>query len=181
LFAAASWGASISVVPAASSVNVGDYFAVSVVVDSATPIYAWEVTLTYSGGLVNGGTVTEGPFLATGGGTTFVALGPDDGLGQFGPVGATLNGAGPGVSGAGTLATFTFQALASGVAQFGVTSVTLLDETLFDITASSTPAQVTVNDESTVPEPTTIVLVGLSLATIGSWRYALRKNPVSDS
>jgi hypothetical protein len=154
---------------------VGDSFSVSVAVDSTLPVYAWELTLTYLGALVSAGTATEGAFLSAGGATTFLALGPDNGLGQFGPVSAALNGAVPGVAGTGTLVTFTFQALAAGVAQFGVTGVTLLDETLFDISSSTSNGSVTINAATGVPEPRTTTMVALCLAYWGYRRVRTSK------
>ena len=167
LLAAGLNAATITLVPSAASVSTGGSLSVSAQIDSTTPIYGWELTLTYLGTVVHATSALEGGFLATGGSTSFLSLGPDDLIGQYGPVAAALNGAVPGVTGTGTLAVFSFHAAAPGITTFNLIGVTLLDDTLFDVPVELNGITVTVNSSlSPVPEPKTWIPISLAVVLL---------------
>jgi hypothetical protein len=78
---------------------------------------------------------------------------------------AALNGAVPGVGGAGTLVSFTLQGLAAGMVRLDLSGVSLLDETLFNIATTPVGASFVVT-ENVVPEPGSAAVLSLCLLLV---------------
>ena len=85
----------------------------------------------------------------------------DNVLGSVTFTSGTLLGPGPGVSGAGTLATIKLQGVATGKTPLVLSNVILLDSQLSDITATTADGSASV-----VPEPGTLALLSLGLAAL---------------
>jgi len=97
-----------------ATVNVGDTFAIAVSITGAVDLTNYQFDLGYDPSLLQANSVTEGPFLATGGGTLFIPGVIDHTSGLISLVSNSLL-AFPGVSGSGTLASIEFTALAPGL------------------------------------------------------------------
>jgi hypothetical protein len=116
----------LSVQPTNSfGINLGDTFSINITVSNVIDLDGWQFNLYYQSAILNATGYSEGPFLQTGGSTTFFSEinftdHYDD---TFGVVGLNcLRFSIPtGVNGSGTLATITFKAVGSGpsVLHFG--------------------------------------------------------------
>jgi len=179
LFLASRMFGDVNVEPVTSP-SVGDTFNVNVDVANINDLYAYQLDLTFDPTLLAAVSVSEGPFLASGG-TTFFIPGTIDNVG--GSVTATadaLIGAISGVSGSGTLLTFEFTAIAAGTSALDIANPILLDSSFNDITANSNfqNGSVTIGASvnSVVPEPTYLALgaILLLLTVIGKVQRAPR-------
>ena len=150
--------------------NIGSTFSVNISIENITNLYAWEFKLYYPNSVLNGTTVAEGPFLKTGGVSTFF-IWPEftdnynETQGRL-LVACTRLGDVMGVDGNGVLATITF----SSTSNNGPESLHLAEVKLSDPNATKLPF-VTVDGEVTVlPEFSTALilplLIILTLATI---------------
>jgi general secretion pathway protein D len=116
----------LSVQPTNSfGINLGDTFSINITVSNVIDLDGWQFNLYYESAVLNATSYSEGPFLQTGGATTFFSVVNftdhyDD---TFGVVGLNcLRFSIPtGVDGSGTLAAITFKAVGSGpsVLHFG--------------------------------------------------------------
>lgn len=119
--------------------------------------------------------ITEGPFLAGGGTTDFIAGTIDNTGGTIVFTAGTLLGALAGVSGDGTLATIGFQALSTGTSVISLSNVILLDAILTDITADTVDGSVTVRIATAVPEPSTWVLLATGCTALLAYGWGRRR------
>jgi hypothetical protein len=96
--------------------GAGAVFSVDVIVSNVVNLYGWQFTLYYDSSLLNGTSITEGPFLKSVGNTYFPNSLNDNYNATHGRVTAacSLLGNISGVSGNGVLATVTFMAKAVG-------------------------------------------------------------------
>jgi len=156
-------GPSITLSPSAPTVNVGSSFSVNVIISGITDLYSWELDMGFSPATraaLTGQTI--GP-LFTGG--LYVPGTLNAGAGTITGAGAALFGAN-GVSGTGTIGTFTFTASSVGQVTFDLSRVLLGNSNLdpiFISNANWNPGLVTV-----VPEPTAALLTALGLALTAS-------------
>lgn len=153
--------------PSAATVAVGDTVVIDVDVSGASGLYAFGLDLNFDPAVLafTGGAATEGAFLP-GGGATFFIGGTDNGSGAVANTADTLLAAVAGVSGSGTLASFSFTALASGVSALTITNALLLDANLNAIEFLPGAASVTVRPAAALPEPGTLLLLGLGVAAL---------------
>lgn len=158
----------VSIETTAPTASVGDSVVVSVDIAGALDLYGIQFDLGFDPTLLSftGGTPTEGAFLPSGGTTLFVG-GTDNGAGAIIGTFESLVGAIPGVSGTGTLATFVFTAIGTGVSALTLANVLGLDSNLNVIDAGTSDGFVTVQEAISVPEPRTIALLGVALAGAG--------------
>lgn len=174
VFSSPIWADSVtlSAVASATTVSVGDNFTVAVNIANVSDLYAYQFDLGFTNGVVAFTGVQEGPFLATAG-TTFFLPGSVDGSGSnVAGTSDTLIGAISGAAGSGNLAIFDFTAIGAGISNFTIPNnpdpnnpdFFLLDSSFSSIDATLNAASVTVQGNSTVPEPSSVllVLVGLS-------------------
>jgi hypothetical protein len=176
LFLASRVFADVFVEPVTSP-SLGDTFNVNVDVANINDLYAYQLDLTFDPKLMSAVSVSEGPFLPSGG-TTFFIPGTIDNVG--GSVTATadaLIGAISGVSGSGTLLTFEFTALALGTSALDIANPILLDSSFNDITAGSNFQNGSVTIIlSAAPEPGYLVLCAVLLLISFARRVQLRNS-----
>jgi len=107
----------VQISPSPIAVGVGSNFTVNLTVTGVTNLAVWEFRLFYPNSILNCTNASEGPFLQEGGNSQYFTFNITNSYNAtYGCVllGATLVGAVPGVSGSGTLANVTFQAIGSG-------------------------------------------------------------------
>jgi hypothetical protein len=127
-------------------------------------LYGYQFTLNFDPALLKALAGTEGAFLPSGGSTFFDPGSIDNITGSISFVLGTLIGAIDGVDGSGDLATFSFDVLQGGFANFSFSDVFLLDSSFAEISveARGLVAQ--------VPEPATLWLTAIGLfAVLGAW------------
>jgi len=140
---------------------VGSLFDVFVDISSVTDLYAFQFDISFDPAILSAASVTEGSFL-NGGGLTFFISGTINNIaGSITSIADTFLSPLPGVSGSGTLADLKFQALAVGTSSIGLSNVTLLNSTLSEIVFNLNNGSASVT--SSVPEPTTMLLLGFGL------------------
>ena len=150
---------------ATPTVSAGDPLVIDVTITGVSDLYAFQFDLGFDPALLSfTGTSTEGPFLPSGGATLFLAGTGDNLVGAVTSTADTLQTAIAGVSGSGVLASFDFTALGGGVSPLTVTHVFLLDSNLNPIDSTTVAGAVLVQAATTVPEPATMVLLGIGLA-----------------
>jgi hypothetical protein len=161
--------ATVRVVPASQTVpNVGLTFSVNVTVEGVENLYGYEFKLYYPNALLNGTSVTEGPFLKTGGVPTVfsVAKFTDNYNATHGLSNVFCLRTGsdtPGVNGSGTLATITFKSTSTN----GPRILHLGDVQLSDPTPASIPFIAADGEVTVVPEfPIALTLPLLIVLTL---------------
>ena len=155
----------INLTPSLSSLAVGDSVTLNINIAGVTDLFAWQFDVhfnDYSSGIVNATGQADGGFLSPG--QTFGAGTIDNNLGTISAMFSALSGA-VGVTGDGTLASITFEAMSAGLSDVWITDVILLDSNLdqifFDTFNDATYATIEV---AAVPEPSGLALAGLALA-----------------
>jgi len=111
--------ATVEVIPASYTVpKIGLTFNVNITVVNVEDLYGWALKLYYLNHVFNGTSVTEGPFLKTGGfQTVFLKVNFTDNYNSTYGVASLLcthEGSVSGVNGTGTLATITFTSMSTG-------------------------------------------------------------------
>jgi PPE-repeat protein len=189
--ASASAAPILSVTPSKPNVNVGGTFSVDISIANINgpacdgillvceDLWGYQFDLLYNPlyfAVVpqSGSAIAEGPFLASGGGTTNFLPGIDELNGLNQPTGAIINtlnfltGNDPGVLGSGVLATVMFRALAAGAGSsgmFALNNVFLQNFNLELLSYTATDGTVNINPiGAEVPEPSTMILLGSGLA-----------------
>ncbi len=134
----------VRLVPSAPSYRVGDRVTVEVRIENATNVGSVPFHLRYNRQVLEFvPPATQGPFLG-GDGANTVFLASDAGGGGEVVVGLSRLGAGEGMSGAGALATFQFQAINAGDCGFGWTGASVKDPQARNLPASFLAAPVAV-------------------------------------
>ena len=164
----------LSVTPALSNVSVGSVFTLVIRIIGVSDLFGWELDLGFSPfGLLNASPATEGSFL--GAGQTFGGGTVDNSAGTITNMFSALSGS-TGVSGGGILASISFEAMNAGTATVSLSRVLLSDSNLdpiffsFPDDAFSATVSIAPRDGGTVPEPSTLALLGLALAGVSASR-----------
>jgi len=145
-----------------STALVGAPLLVSILATDVTDLYGWQFSLSYNPAVLQLSSVTEGPFLATGGITTFGSGTINNTTGKVGFVLDVLQGTVPGVSGNGVLATLAFSVPQAGTSALTFSDVLFLNSALNTIAAQVQNGTVL----AVVPEPAAALLFGLGLAGV---------------
>lgn len=146
-----------------ATVNVGDTFMIDVSITDAVDLTNYQFDLGFDALILQANSVTEGSFFATGDPTLFVVAFIDTGIGLIGGVSNSLSPfAFPAVSGGGQLAVIEFTALASGTSPLTLSNTFLnLSDLGFTVTNGSVCVNGGSNCGGAVPEPSSLVLMGL--------------------
>lgn len=138
--AAGSPGPTYSVVPSSNTANPGDTFTVTMYISGAVNMYAWEFKMKWNNLLLQLVSVTEGPFLKSGGFMTFFAPPniPQANLQGWMMVGCSRLGTVPGKTGSGDACYITFRAIEVYSCNLDLYDCNYMDPTLtryWDVTA----------------------------------------------
>jgi len=144
--------ATLSIDPSSLPANAGNPVDLNVDISSVSDLFAFQFDITFDPTVLSATSVTEGPFLASGGTTAFVPGAIDNVAGTITVTVDALIGMVPGVNGDGTLATLEFTALAPGTSAVSLSNIILLDSSFGTIDSSNLDGSVTVTATS-VPEP----------------------------
>jgi len=158
----------VQVIPVSCTVeNVGLTFNVNVTIQNVNDLFGYEYKLYYPNSILNGTSVTQGPFLKTGGIQTFFVI--PNFIDHFNTTHGVLNvlcsrlGNLSGVSGSGTLTTVTFKSTSTnGPKILHLADVKLSDSNLSAISFATFDSEVTV-----VPEfPVIWILPAFAILTL---------------
>ena len=168
--------ATVQIVPASYTVPaVGLTFNVNITVENVENLYGYEFRMYYPNDVLNGTSVTQGPFLKAGGAQPwfYVANFTDNYNGTNGLVNVLCARLGDvsGVNGSGTLVTITFRSttLSNGPRTLHLTNVSLSDPNPAVILFTATDGEVTV-----IPEfPSALIVPLLMISCVAA--LTLRK------
>jgi hypothetical protein len=144
--------------------NNPDIFTVPISITGAPELTSWQFDLAFNPAIVQGNSVTEGPFMSAFGATMFIPGVIDNGTGVISLVSNYYVDLAPNPSGTGVLAYISFTALASGVSALTLSNVFLNDGFYGDFNVDN--GQITVTGDATVPEPSTLALLAGGLALL---------------
>ncbi len=165
--------ATVRVVPQSLTVpNVGLTFSVNITVESVENLYGYEFKLYYPNDVLNGTSITEGPFLKSGGvPTLFLVANLTDnynatnGIADVACLRTASNA--PGVNGSGTLATITFKSKSTdGPRILHLDEVKLSDPVPASIPFTAADGEVTVVPEFAVALILPLFVISTLLAII---------------
>jgi len=174
LMLAAVQAATISIEPASSTASVGDTVNLNVAISNVSDLFAFQFDIGFNPAVLSASSVSEGPFLLSGGTTTFVPGTIDNVGGVVSFTADTLNGPVSGVNGSGVLATLQFEGVGMGTSPISLANITLLDSNFGSIDFTSTDGSVTVN-ASTTPEPAPVLTLLTGLLLLIALRYHPRR------
>jgi hypothetical protein len=157
------------------TVGVGDTFTIPISITGATDLTAWQFELAFNPAILQANFVEEGTFLSSFGPTLYLAGFIDNNAGLISGVADFYIDLPPNPSGDGVLANIDFVAIAPitpGVSPLTFSNVFLnwLDSG-FDISNG----QITVTGTTSVPEPTTLVLLVIGLVPLGLQRLVINR------
>jgi adhesin HecA-like repeat protein len=146
-------------------VTLGNSFTASIFITGAIDVYAFQFDFSFDPTILQATSVTEGPFLPSGGTTFFIPGAIDNTNGVIGATADTLIGAIAGVNGNGDLVDIAFTTVGNGTSSLDLANEIFLDSNLNDITATITFTGSSVS-VSAVPEPMTLALLALGIAGV---------------
>jgi hypothetical protein len=154
-----------------ATVGVGDLVTIPVSITEATDLTFWQFDLMFDPVVVQGTTITEGPFLSAFGTSLFGAGVIDNGTGLISIVTGAYVDVPPNPSGDGVLAEIQFLAIFPGVSPLALSNVFL---NLSGEGSEIASGQITVTGVGPpeIPEPTTLALIAGGLVLLGRRRLA---------
>jgi hypothetical protein len=160
-------------VDAPPNVSLGDTFTVNVDVTGITDLYGFQFDLGFDPTILMADSSTEGPFLPSGGATFFIPGAIDNAGGTVAATADTLETAISGVTGDGTLASFSFEALADGPSALTLSNALMVDsgDNLIDFDLSD--GSVVVGEASAAPEPSSFLLLAVAALAIGFRKWGM--------
>jgi general secretion pathway protein D len=162
-----------------ATVPQGSSFSVEVNISSVSDLYDFQFDLAFNPAVLQLTNIVEGGFLLTGGSTFFLPGTVDNTLGNATANADTLIGAIPGVSGTGELAEFDFTAVGPGISSLTLSNVILQDSTSSLLDSTTAAGSVTVQGTTTtVPEPSTLLLLGVGFLTLAAMAVRLNRRIV---
>lgn len=165
-----AWAAPTLSIVGPTSATIGSSWGVQVRASDVSDLYGYQFDLNFDASKFQAQGATEGVFLQSAGATFFDGGTIDNAAGSISFVFDTLLGAGPGVTGSGILAEFSFTAVTSGSGLFSLANVAAIDSSLADIGAQTEALLV-----NAVPEPATLALC---LAGLGA--TLMRRTPKNE-
>lgn len=150
-----------------SNIELGSSFNVGIDVQDITDLYAFEFDIEYDSAKIFLNTVSEGTFLSDSGTTFFFEGLNDTSSGVLSFASNTLISPIAGASGSGNLINLSFDTLDIGFSDLIISNVIFLDSNLLDISANIESGGFSIiSGSTTVPEPSTIVLLALGISGI---------------
>jgi hypothetical protein len=165
----------LDVSPASTNTNLSQTVSFDIDVSDISDLYSWQFDFGFDPTVLSAVSITEGPFLPSGGSTFFIPGTIDNTGGSIKFIADTLIGSVPGVNGSGTLATIQFDTIGAGVSSLTLANITLLDSNLTDLDFASMNGSITVKGSTAaVPEPNSLIFtaVGLGLLVVAQIRKA---------
>ncbi len=159
----------VGIQPAISNQSLGSFFDVFVDIEDVIDLFAFQFDISFDPAVLHAVSTAEGSFLPTGGDTFFIPGIIDNTTGSISFTADSLLGPDPGVTGNGHLAVLSFEASGLGTSPISLSNWILLDSTLSDISFTSK------NGSVNVPEPTTMLLLGLGLIGLIGVRRRMSK------
>jgi len=156
----------VKIDPSVKNVTRGEIFEVNVTVTDVVDLYLWIFSIRWDSSVLNITNIAEGPFLQQGGPTTFMWAEINYAGGYVREATCTLLGPIPGVSGSGTIAIITFEALTEGASPLDLYDVVLLDSL-----GNAIPINV-VDGEVNVAPPLDLILQNIELPYSEAKLYA---------
>ena len=157
------------------TVSSGQSFSIDVEASNVTDLYAYQFDVGFDPTILAAVSIVEGPFLATGGPTSFLPGTIDNGGGSISFNADTLTGAIGGVTGTGVLTTIDFTALAGGSSAISLSNALFLDSNLNTIVIDLTGGTVDVNSSLTTSDlPASWTEMLLALGVFGIAVYYRR-------
>ncbi len=158
----------LSITTPSSNVTVGSALTLTVKITDVLDLSAFEFGLSFNPAVLQAISVTEGPFLGTGGNTFFGAGSINNSTGKISSVFDGLIGAVPGVSGTGNLATLNFNVIGVGLSTLMFSDVLFLSSLGADLLPQVQNGSV--NAVAVIPEPGPAALLLAGLAGLAAWR-----------
>ncbi len=143
------------------SATQGQPLGLDVVITGVVDLYAFQFSLSFNPSILQAASVTEGPFLPTGGSTFFSPGTINNTTGIVSFAFDSLLGSLPGVNGGGVLAHIDFTTPGAGTSPITFSNVVLLNAALGEIPFTVTGGSVAV---SPIPEPAPFLLLAAGLA-----------------
>jgi hypothetical protein len=168
----------LSIAPTPATAAPGAKLGVDVVVKDIADLYIYQFSLAFDSKVLQVGSINLGNFLETSGVDTFGDAGMvDNGAGTISFAFNTLLGPEPGVNGAGLLLHIDFDTLMAGSSAIDFSDVLFLDSQGGDIAVQALAGTVNVEAPAAVPEPASLMLIGLGVVAAGAARRRRAGSP----
>jgi Cohesin domain/PEP-CTERM motif len=160
----------VSLTGTAGQAQVGAPLALTVRISDVVDLYTYQFSLAFNPAVLQASSVTEGPFLGSGGNTFFGPGAINNTTGTIAFTFDSLIGFVPGVSGSGNLATLNFNVVSAGISSLVFSDVLFLSSQDFNLLPVVQNGSVT----AVVPEPSGAALLLAGLGGLLAWRRSRR-------